>query len=243
MNTVITVRKSLHHPCIYKAESNQRTSIPHFAWFHPGTYAAATTSTGFNVFQGTQTNPEGITAIPITPMVPVNEAANNLNPESEPAKPTKKPKMSKNSSDDSTSKEAKSKQSKKRSSNPKKTKGSGSSSAKPERNDLSFASYESNADASGIPAPVCTCTGVARQCYRGGAGAWQPLCCTTHISEYPLPLSTTRPGSRVAGRKMSHGVYDKLLQRLAAEGYDLSHPIDLKDHWAKHGTNKFVTIK
>lgn len=114
----------------------------------------------FNVFQGTQTNPEGITAIPITPMVPVNEAANTLNHESGPAKPTKKPKMSMNPSNDSTSKEAKPKQFKKCSSNPKKTKGSGSSSA--ERNDLSFASYESNVDASGILAPVCTCTGVAR---------------------------------------------------------------------------------
>lgn len=114
--------------------------------------------------------------------------------------------MSKNPSGDSTSKEAKPKQSKKRSSNPKKTKGSGSSSAKPERNDLSFTNYESNADASQIPAPVCTCTGVARQCYRGGAGAWQSSCCTTHISEYPLPMSTTRPGSRMNRVILAAGV-------------------------------------
>ena len=56
-------------------------------------------------------------------------------------------------------------------------------------------------------------------------------------------MSTTRPGSRLAGRKMSHGAYDKLLQRLTAESYDFTLPIDLKDHWAKHGTNMFVTIK
>lgn len=227
----------------YPVESNKRASVPHFAWFHPGTYAAATRSTGFNVFQGTHTNLEGITAIPIRSMAPTNEAANDLNPESEPTIRTKKPKTSKNPSNDGTLKEPKSKQSKKDTSKPRKTKGNGSSSAKRERKNLNFASYESSMDASGIPAPVCTCTGVARQCYRWGAGGWQSACCTTNISEYPLPMRTTRPGSRMAGRKMSHGAYDKLLQRLAAEGYDLSHPIDLKDHWAKHGTNKFVTIK
>lgn len=223
-------------------ESNQRTSIPQFAWFHPGNYVASTRSTGFNVYQGTPTNPEGITALPIRSMAPLNEAPvdeapNNLelNPETQPTKPTKKkPK---------TSNELKPKPTKKGPSKSTKTKGSGSASTKRERKNLNFASYESSMDASGIPAPVCTCTGVARQCYRWGAGGWQSSCCTINVSEYPLPMSTTRPGSRMAGRKMSHGAYDKLLQRLATEGYDLSHPIDLKDHWAKHGTNKFVTIK
>ncbi|CAN1746290.1 Protein BASIC PENTACYSTEINE7, partial [Linum perenne] len=52
-----------------------------------------------------------------------------------------------------------------------------------------------------------------------------------------------RCGSRIAGRKMSNGAYTKLLLKLASEGCDLSRPVDLKDHWARHGTNKFVTIK
>ena len=204
---------------------------------------AATRSTGFNVFQGNQTNPEGVAAIPVRSMAPANEAANNLNTESEPTICAKKPKTSRNPSNDATLMQPKPKQSKKDLSRPRKTKGSGFPSEKRERKNLNFASYESSMDVSGIPAPVCTCTGVAHQCYRWGAGGWQSACCTTNISEYPLPMRTTRPGSRMAGRKMSHGAYDKLLQRLAAEGYDLSHPLDLKDHWAKHGTNKFVTIK
>ncbi|KAI4366332.1 hypothetical protein MLD38_022219 [Melastoma candidum] len=28
-----------------------------------------------------------------------------------------------------------------------------------------------------------------------------------------------------------------------AEGQDLSNPVDLKDHWAKHGMNRYMTIK
>lgn len=98
-------------------------------------------------------------------------------------------------------------------------------------------------DFSHVPTPMCSCTGLIRQCYRWGAGGWQSSCCTTSISEYPLPMSSSRPGARMAGRKMSNGAYLKLLQRLAAEGHDLSHPVDLKNHWARHGTNKFVTIR
>ncbi|KAL8244616.1 hypothetical protein R6Q59_010874 [Mikania micrantha] len=60
---------------------------------------------------------------------------------------------------------------------------------------------------------------------------------------FPLPMSPWRPGARVGGRKMSHGAYRKLLCRLASEGHNLSNPVDLKAHWAKHGTNNFVTIK
>ncbi|GAB2230259.1 hypothetical protein Droror1_Dr00014517 [Drosera rotundifolia] len=56
-------------------------------------------------------------------------------------------------------------------------------------------------------------------------------------------MSTSRPGNRVPGRKMCRGAYEKLLQRLAAEGYDLSRPVDLRLHWARHGTNKGVEKK
>ncbi|XP_021765541.1 protein BASIC PENTACYSTEINE7-like [Chenopodium quinoa] len=217
-------------------EGNRSRSVPHFSWFHPGNYLAATRN-GFNPFQGTQHNPEGaLSAMPIRCM-PINEAANIVvDDEPQPSKPAKKPKTSKKTSDDAAPKERKPKIKKSKAK-------SGSSAAKRERKSLNSRSNESSTDASGIPAPVCSCTGAARQCYRWGSGGWQSSCCTTNISEYPLPMSATRPGSRTAGRKMSHGAYDKLFQRLAAEGYDFTLPIDLKDHWAKHGTNKFVTIK
>ncbi|KAJ4831604.1 hypothetical protein Tsubulata_015290, partial [Turnera subulata] len=98
-------------------------------------------------------------------------------------------------------------------------------------------------DISGIPIPVCSCTGTPQQCYRWGCGGWQSACCTTGMSVYPLPMSTKRRGARIAGRKMSIGAFKKVLEKLAAEGYDFSNPIDLRTHWAKHGTNKFVTIR
>ncbi|XP_019056258.1 PREDICTED: protein BASIC PENTACYSTEINE7-like isoform X1 [Tarenaya hassleriana] len=101
----------------------------------------------------------------------------------------------------------------------------------------------SSFDFSEVPYPVCSCTGIPRVCYKWGLGGWQSSCCTIGISVYPLPMSSTRPRSRLAGRKMSNGAYVKLLLRLAGEGHDLSRPVDLKNHWARHGTNKFVTIK
>lgn len=98
-------------------------------------------------------------------------------------------------------------------------------------------------DISSIPIPVCSCTGSPQQCYRWGSGGWQSACCTTGMSMYPLPMSTKRRGARIAGRKMSLGAFKKVLEKLAAEGYNFSNPIDLRTHWAKHGTNKFVTIR
>ncbi|GAA0174661.1 hypothetical protein LIER_28000 [Lithospermum erythrorhizon] len=98
-------------------------------------------------------------------------------------------------------------------------------------------------DISGIPIPVCSCTSTPQQCYRWGCGGWQSACCTTSISMYPLPMSTKRRGARIAGRKMSQGAFKKVLEKLASEGYNFANPIDLRSHWAKHGTNKFVTIR
>ncbi|WCJ35136.1 basic pentacysteine 6 [Euphorbia peplus] len=98
-------------------------------------------------------------------------------------------------------------------------------------------------DESTMPAPVCSCTGIFRQCYKWGNGGWQSSCCTTTLSMYPLPAVPNKRHARVGGRKMSGSAYGKLLSRLAAEGYDLSNPVDLKDHWAKHGTNRYITIK
>ncbi|KAL4586480.1 hypothetical protein LXL04_011116 [Taraxacum kok-saghyz] len=93
-------------------------------------------------------------------------------------------------------------------------------------------------DISGIPIPVCSCTGTPQQCYRWGSGGWQSACCTTTISMYPLPMSTKRRGARIAGRKMSNGAFKKVLEKLASEGYNFANAIDLRLHWAKHGTNK-----
>ncbi|KAJ4755698.1 BASIC PENTACYSTEINE protein [Rhynchospora pubera] len=98
-------------------------------------------------------------------------------------------------------------------------------------------------DLAKLPTPVCSCTGSAQQCYRWGVGGWQSACCTNTISMYPLPLSDKRRGARIAGRKMSLGAFRKVLERVAGEGIDLSQPIDLRNFWAKHGTNKFVTIR
>lgn len=100
-----------------------------------------------------------------------------------------------------------------------------------------------NFDDSFMPVPVCSCTGVPRQCYKWGSGGWQSSCCTTSLSLYPLPLMPNRKHSRVGGRKMSGGVFSRLLTRVAASGHDLSIPIDLKNYWSKHGTNRYITIK
>lgn len=98
-------------------------------------------------------------------------------------------------------------------------------------------------DETTMPPPGCSCTGILRQCYKWGNGGWQSACCTTSISTYPLPMVANKRHSRVGGRKMSGGAFSKLLSRLSAEGHDLSNPVDLKDHWAKHGTNRYITIK
>ncbi|KAE9601367.1 hypothetical protein Lal_00023761 [Lupinus albus] len=94
-----------------------------------------------------------------------------------------------------------------------------------------------------MPAPVCTCTGVPRQCYKWGSGGWQSSCCTTALSMYPLPQLPNKRHARIGGRKMSGSVFTRLLSRLASEGHDLSVPLDLKSYWARHGTNRYITIK
>ncbi|KAG0579162.1 hypothetical protein KC19_4G077700 [Ceratodon purpureus] len=93
------------------------------------------------------------------------------------------------------------------------------------------------------PIPYCSCTGMNQQCYRWGNGGWQSACCTTLISMFPLPLNPKKRGSRVAGRKMSAGAFDKLLEKLVAEGVNINLPVDLREHWAKHGTNRYVTLR
>ncbi|PSS21361.1 Protein BASIC like, partial [Actinidia chinensis var. chinensis] len=98
-------------------------------------------------------------------------------------------------------------------------------------------------DESTMPVPICSCTGAPQPCYKWGNGGWQSACCTTTISVYPLPQMSNKRHARVGGRKMSGGAFAKLLNRLAAEGHDPYTPLDLKDHWAKHGTNRYSTLK
>lgn len=98
-------------------------------------------------------------------------------------------------------------------------------------------------DESTMPVPVCSCTGAPRQCYKWGNGGWQSSCCTTNMSMYPLPQMPNKRHARMGGRKMSGSVFTRLLSRLAAQGHDLSVPLDLKDYWARHGTNRYITIK
>lgn len=106
-------------------------------------------------------------------------------------------------------------------------------------NNSSLGMYE----LSSLPIPYCSCTGTNQQCYRWGKGGWQSACCTNFISVYPLPMNPTKRGSRVPGRKMSGGAFRKLLERVAGNGTDITVPVDLKNHWAKHGTNRYVTIR
>jgi hypothetical protein len=42
---------------------------------------------------------------------------------------------------------------------------------------------------------------------------------------------------------LSAGAFQKLLERLSLQGIDVTKPIDLKEHWEKHGTNRYVTIR
>ncbi|KAL5724691.1 hypothetical protein ACHQM5_007917 [Ranunculus cassubicifolius] len=206
-------------------------------WVHQRNFLSAT-RTNPETLQSTQINTEtGLPAVPISMFMPTNGP---LQTEELGTKSSKVRKQC-SKSDDVSPKRAKPKQPKKQS-HDETTKKKGAKTTKHKKNVEVF--IDGNAvDFSQLPVPVCSCTGAFRQCYRWGAGGWQSSCCTNSISEYPLPMSSSRPGARVAGRKMSNGAYGKLLQRLAAEGYDLSDAVDLKDHWAKHGTNKFVTIK
>ncbi|GJT70786.1 basic pentacysteine7-like protein [Tanacetum coccineum] len=112
-----------------------------------------------------------------------------------------------------------------------------------ERKNHNLVFDQSKFDFSKVPPPVCSCTGVARQCHKNGTMGWRSSCCSSGMSVFPLPMSPSRPGSRVGGRKMRLSAYHKLLCKLATLGHNLSHPVDLKSHWAKLGTNNFVTIK
>ncbi|XP_047338301.1 protein BASIC PENTACYSTEINE2-like [Impatiens glandulifera] len=150
---------------------------------------------------------------------------------------------SKKRNSNTTPKAPKPKKSKKGSSVPKENGSSSVQRGKPVKKSMDLVINGVNMDISAIPIPVCSCTGSAQQCYRWGCGGWQSACCTTTISTYPLPMSTKRRGARIAGRKMSQGAFKKVLEKMALEGYSFGNPIDLRTHWAKHGTNKFVTIR
>ncbi|EEF43536.1 protein BASIC PENTACYSTEINE7 [Ricinus communis] len=218
-------------------EASTGASLPHFAWFYPGSFYSAPKTNSIHS-QGSQIDEPILPVPPICSIAPAAEPAKNNNSGAKPAK-ARKQKPSAKGSNQIPSKTFKLKQPRKTS----KKKGQSMPEAKREKRNINVDIGRMNFDLSGVPSPFCSCTGMPRVCYKWGAGGWQSSCCTTNISEYPLPMSAARPGARMAGRKMSNGAYLKLLLKLAAEGYDLSHPVDLKEHWARHGTNKFVTIK
>ncbi|ESQ52167.1 hypothetical protein EUTSA_v10017196mg [Eutrema salsugineum] len=231
MNNSYPSRNHIQSATSASKDTGLPTSNAH--WFH--SYFPVPRTTGIDLSQLSQENPSEVVMVPQARLFPpptrdsrsdmetVKHKSSKLSP-SEALKP--KPQKKKRSA----------------SKNPKKTAPSVPETKREKKNpdiNIDISSF----DVSGVPPPVCSCTGVPRVCYKWGMGGWQSSCCTISISTYPLPMSTTRPGVRLAGRKMSNGAYVKLLMRLAGEGYDLTLPVDLRNHWARHGTNKFVTIK
>ena len=94
-------------------------------------------------------------------------------------------------------------------------------------------------DVSTFPDAVCSCTGAPRKCYRGVDGGWTSSCCTAKFSQSPLPLYLVNGRKqRKVGRKMSSRTFRKVVERLYATGYNFQNPIDLKNYWAKLGTNQ-----
>ncbi|XP_056861726.1 protein BASIC PENTACYSTEINE7 [Raphanus sativus] len=205
-------------------ETSLPTSNPH--WFH--SYFPVPRTTGFDLSQVPQAEPAEVVVVPQVHLFPppTRESRHDIEQKS-PSKALKPKPQSKKRSAPKTPKKTLSVPEIKR------------EKKNPDINVVDISSF----DVSGVPPPVCSCTGVPKVCYKWGMGGWQSSCCTISISTFPLPMSTTRPGTRLAGRKMSNGAYVKLLMRLAGEGYDLTCPVDLRNHWARHGTNKFVTIK
>lgn len=189
----------------------------------------------FQFSQANEMNPNpGIAAIPIQAVAPTKKLAKKWKKKTDSPKYEKQPFVSQI---------LRPKQHKEKPSASKKPKGQTKLGANVEKKNSNLVYDETSLDFAVVPPPFCSCSGVSRRCYKSGPGGWQSSCCTNSLSKYPLPLSPCKPGKRISGRKMSCGPYRKLLYKLAAEGFNLSQPIDLKDHWAKHGTNKFVTIK
>ncbi|CAK7356034.1 unnamed protein product [Dovyalis caffra] len=219
-------------------EASTGASDSDFSPFYPGSFFSAPKSNSGP--DRTQMGPQpGLPVAPIRSISPAELAKSN-NSGTKPTEARKQKSAARNSNQVPPKylgpKQLKSKSSKK-------SKGQITPKAKREKKNLDIDIGKTNFDLPGVPSPFCSCTGMPRVCYKWGAGGWQSSCCTNSISQHPLPLSSTRPGVRMAGRKMSNGAYAKLLLKLSADGYDLSHSLDLKDHWARHGTNKFVTIK
>lgn len=215
-------------------EAKAGSHVPHNRWFHPSNYFP-TMRTSLSSSASHKIHFEPVSIPPISSVAPSVEIVNAFDQE---AKPKKNKKQKTRASTSLGPKKPK-----KKTSGSKKPKGPVVSETNREQNYQDIDTSGINFDFSEVPSPICSCTGFPRMCYKWGVGGWQSSCCTPTISEYPLPKSTTKLGARVPGRKMSKGAYSKLLVKLATEGHDLSCSVDLKDHWARHGTNKFVTIK
>lgn len=205
--------------------SNRGGSFQHFPRpFKPGIPLPPPEMNFFAPFQSSHPNPKhGFAAVPLRSIAPTNDTNPTKTKKNNPS--SKKPNLA-----------------------PKKPKKNSSNTKTPkpknvERKNPNTGFDKVTVDISKVPPPFCSCTGSARPCYKCGVSGWQSSCCTSSVSDYPLPMRPSRPGTRLSGRKMSNGAYQKLLYKLVAKGHDASQAVDLKDHWAKHGTNKFVTIK
>ncbi|XP_016435499.2 protein BASIC PENTACYSTEINE7-like isoform X1 [Nicotiana tabacum] len=217
------------YPMASQVNHKVETFDSHFPWTHQDNRFPATKD-------GSKSKPYA--AVPIRSVAPTGEQHMNVKVKAKRQK-VKKNKMSAKELREIASKLFKVEQPENKPSASKRTKGeSRCGEATVTKNPNSVI-----ADFCGVPPPFCSCTGVARRCYKCGVYGWQSSCCTTTLSEYPLPMNPSKPGNRLGGRKMTNGAYTKLLLRLAAQGRDLSNPVDLKNHWAKHGSNKFITIK
>ncbi|KAK4728256.1 hypothetical protein R3W88_021244 [Solanum pinnatisectum] len=211
----------------------EETFDSHFPWIHRDNFPPATKF-------GSESKP--CAAVPIRSVAPTGEQNMDVKFKAISQKMKKNKKTSMKGIRETVSELLREERSEKKSSASKKTKGEARCGEATVTKNPNPVYGRANADFSGLPPPFCSCTGVSRRCYKCGGG-WQSSCCTTSLSEYPLPFNPSKPGNRKPGRKMSNGAYNKLLCTLATEGHDLSNPVDLKDHWAKHGSNKFITLK
>ncbi|MQM14958.1 hypothetical protein Taro_047891 [Colocasia esculenta] len=185
-------------------ETDFEMALVDFGWV-PQRNLLPTTKSDLNCVPTSQVNPE-ISVVPAVPLAQSDSLVKATKAKKQPSS-TKKP-------NHVASKVLQPKQPKKQKQHSGSTKRKSGlvSTGKREKRNTDIALRGIEFDFSGVPAPLCSCTGVPRQCYRWGAAGWQPSCCTTAISEYPLPMSPSRPGARLPGRKMSIGAYGKLLQ-------------------------------
>lgn len=144
------------------SEANRGTPAP-FTWFYPENFLSSARNSE-SPFQATEIRPAlGFTAFPFRYAGLVNEAMNYTDLESYSAHTSSKEnkKSSEEASDELVAEPSKHKQVKDK--KPKK-KVTSKPVAYHERRNPDTVVYSTGIDLSGVPPPVCTCTGVPRQC-------------------------------------------------------------------------------